>query len=348
MDFLHQNQGPGRAPAQDARRMLAEREERRKSQLQMSGNLFIKQFLVLLHQTQPAEDIKKQYIEKVLHTVFFFGRVHKRVVEPTDFLGPAVCQTLQAKFPRPFQQYGTHLPGLTPYSILLQFGSEVAGCSTQEQMESFLRDFNKTLQEKLEREANMKPSEFVFRAAIVAFSIYRDPEDGAAPPLFYGASLSCSGLLEKKIMIDVLCIKTWHKAVAFAVHHAEDDLAIVFPDGVECRAFYYSHGAFAEKQPCMKCREMFHVDFQPPADSTKEDCPWPYGNCAENETLSKLLQGIPGLQEKVVSTHTPPQPNTYQAIEQEFTGIIENRFRNHLDQLLHENHFSSYLPLQFF
>lgn len=46
-------------------RMLAEREERRKSQLQMSGNLFIKQFLVLLHQTQPAEDIKKQYIEKV-------------------------------------------------------------------------------------------------------------------------------------------------------------------------------------------------------------------------------------------------------------------------------------------
>lgn len=59
----------------------------------------------------------------MLHAVFFFGRVHKRVVEPTDFLGPAFCQTLQAKFPRPFQQYGTHLPGLTPYSILLQFVS---------------------------------------------------------------------------------------------------------------------------------------------------------------------------------------------------------------------------------
>ncbi|XP_035424514.1 uncharacterized protein LOC118259239 [Cygnus atratus] len=348
MDFLRQNQGPGRAPAQDARRMLAEQEERRKSQLQMSGNLFIKQFLLLLNQKQPAEDIKKQYMEKVLHAVFFFGRVHKRMVKPTDFLGSQVCQTLQAKFPRPFQQYGTHLPGLTPYSILLQFGSEVAGCSTQEQMESFLRDFNNTLQEELEREANMKPSEFTFRAAIVAFSIYRDPEDGAAPPLFYGASLSCSGLLERKIMIDVLCIKTWHKAVAFAVHHGEHNLAIVFPDGVQCRAFYYSHGAFMEKQPCMKCREMFHVDFQPPADSTGENSQWLYGNCAENESLSKLLQGIPGLQEKVVSTHTPPQPNTYQAIEQEFTDIIENSFRNHLYQLLQENNFSSYLPLQFF
>ncbi|XP_035168497.1 uncharacterized protein LOC118158044 isoform X2 [Oxyura jamaicensis] len=348
MDSLHQNQGPGRAPAQDAQRMLAEQEERRKSRLQISGHLFIKRFLILLNEKQLAEDIKKQYIEKVLHAVFFFGRVHKRMVKPTDFLGPRIYQSLRAKFPRPFEQYDTHLPGLTPYSILLQFGTEVAGCSTQEQMESFLRDFNNTLQNELQQEANLKPSEFVFRAAIVAFSIYRDPEDGAAPPLFYGASLSCSGLLERKIMIDILCIKTWHKAVAFAVHHGEHDLAIVFPDKVQCRAFYYRHGAFMEKQPCVKCREMFHVDFQPPADGTRENSQWPYGNCAENESLSKLLQGIPGLQERVVSTHTPPQPNTYQAIEQEFTDSIESSFRNHLVQLLQENNLFSYHPLQLF
>lgn len=46
-------------------RMLAEQEERRKSQLQMSGNLFIKRFFKLLTQKKPAEDIKKHYIEKV-------------------------------------------------------------------------------------------------------------------------------------------------------------------------------------------------------------------------------------------------------------------------------------------
>lgn len=46
-------------------RMLAEREERCKSQLQMSGNLFIKHFLKLLTQKKLAEDIKKHYIEKV-------------------------------------------------------------------------------------------------------------------------------------------------------------------------------------------------------------------------------------------------------------------------------------------
>nr|XP_038021506.1 uncharacterized protein LOC101791571 isoform X3 [Anas platyrhynchos]XP_038021507.1 uncharacterized protein LOC101791571 isoform X3 [Anas platyrhynchos]XP_038021508.1 uncharacterized protein LOC101791571 isoform X3 [Anas platyrhynchos]XP_038021509.1 uncharacterized protein LOC101791571 isoform X3 [Anas platyrhynchos] len=330
--------------------MLAEREERCKSQLQMSGNLFIKHFLKLLTQKQLAEDIKKHYMEKVLHAVFFFGRLHKRMVQPIDFLGPEVCQILQAKFPRPFEQYSTHLPSLTPYSILLQFGTEEAGCSTQEQMESFLRDFNETLQEELEQEqeANLKLSQFVFRAAVVSFSIYRDPGDGAATPLFYGASLSCSGLLERKIMIAILCLQTWHKAVAFAVHHGENDLAIVFPDGVQSRAFYYTHGAFKEKKPCVKCTKMFKVDFRPPAGSATENSRWPYGNCAENESLSKLLQGVPGLQERVVSTHTPPQPNTYQAIEQEFADVIENSFRYHLVQLLQEGHFFSYLPLQFF
>lgn len=45
--------------------MLAEREEQCKSQLQMSGNLFIKHFLKLLTQKKLAEDIKKHYIEKV-------------------------------------------------------------------------------------------------------------------------------------------------------------------------------------------------------------------------------------------------------------------------------------------
>ncbi|XP_068511426.1 uncharacterized protein [Anas acuta] len=341
-------QGPGHAAVQDAQRMLAEQEEWRKSQLQMSGNLFIKQFLKLLTQKRLAEDIKKHYIEKVLHAVFFFGRLHKRMVNPVDFLGPTTCQIMQAKFPRPFEQYSTHLPSLTPYSILLQFGTEEAGCSTQEQMESFLRDFNETLQEELEQETNLKLSQFVFRAAVISFSIYRDPGDGAATPLFYGASLSCSGLLERKIMIAILCLQTWHKAVAFAVHHGENDLAIVFPDGVQSRAFYYMHGAFVEKEPCVKCRKMFKVDFRPPAGSATENSRWPYGNCAENESLSKLLQGVPGLQERVVSTHTPPQPNTYQAIEQEFADVIENSFRRHLVQLLQERHFFSHLPLQFF
>lgn len=46
-------------------RMLARKEEMDKFQLQTSGNLFIKEFMELLARWQPAENIRKQYMEKV-------------------------------------------------------------------------------------------------------------------------------------------------------------------------------------------------------------------------------------------------------------------------------------------
>ncbi|OXB81085.1 UNVERIFIED_CONTAM: hypothetical protein H355_005015 [Colinus virginianus] len=283
----------------------------------------------------------------VLHTVFFFGKLHKRQMTPNDFLEPRLSQRLQVMYPQSFQQYGTHLPSMTPYSILLQFGNEVAGCRTQEEMESFLCEFNTALQTAMKQQTlNLTPKKFTFRAAIVAYSFYKDPQNKEGSPLFYGASLSCSGWLERKIMISILCLQTWHRAVAFAVYHGQDNLAIVFPDEVQCQAFCYSNGAFKEKSPCVNCKKMYHVNFQPPPDDTTEDVQWPHGNCAENESLSKLLHNMPGLQQQVFSTHTPPQ-NTYQAIEQEFSNHIETSFRNELIRLLQKKDFP-HLPLKFF
>ncbi|XP_031454839.1 uncharacterized protein LOC116232550 isoform X2 [Phasianus colchicus] len=351
---MDQNQGPGHAAGQDRSRILARKEEKDKFQLQISGNLFIKQFLELLTRWQPAENIRKQYMEKVLHTVFFFGRLNQRQMRPNEFLDSQSFQRLQEKYPRSFQEYDTHLPSLTPYSILLQFGNEVAGCSTQEEMESFLHEFNSAVQITIEhRVPILKPNEFIFRATVVTYSFYREPrkpKNEAGFPLFYGASLSCKGLMEKKIMISILCLKIWHRAVAFAVYHGQDNLAIVFPDGVQCQAFRYSNGTFIEKPPCVNCRMMYHVDFQPYEGDTRENVPWLRGNCAENESLSKLLQGVLGLQERVVSTDTSminnsPQ-NTYQAIEEEFENNIEPNLRDQLIRLLQHKNFPHHL--QFF
>lgn len=257
--------------------------------MQISGNLFIKQFLHLLTRLKPAENITEQYMEKVLHAVFFFGRLNRRQMTPDDFLEPSFSQRLE-------------------------------------------------------------PSEFIFRAAVVAYSFYKEPQKEAGFPLFYGASLSCKGLTEKKIMISILCLRMWHKAVAFAVYHGQDNQAIVFPDEVKCRAFCYSNGAFTEKPPCVNCKMMYHVAFQPFEGDNRENVQWPHGNCAENECLSKLLQGVPGLQERVVSTdtsviHNPPQ-NTYQAIEQEFANSIEANLTNQLIMLLQTKNFPHLL--QFF
>ncbi|XP_052543540.1 uncharacterized protein LOC128082905 isoform X3 [Tympanuchus pallidicinctus] len=292
--------------------------------------------------------------QQVLHAVFFFGRMNQRQIEPNEFLLSQPFQNLKENYPRSFQEYNTHLPTTSPYSILLQFGKEVAGCNTQEEMESFLHEFNSAVEIAIHLQAHrMSPSEFVFRAAVVAYSFYREPkepENKASFPIFYGASVSCRGMMEKKIMISILCLRTWHKAVAFAVYHGQDNLVIVFPDEVQCRAFCYSNGVFIEKPPCVNCKMMYHVNFQPYEGDTRENVPWPHGNCAENESLSKLLQGTTGLQEKVVSKDTsvinnPPQ-NNYQAIEQEFENNIQQNLRNQLIRLLQNKN----LPhrLQFF
>ncbi|XP_068770262.1 uncharacterized protein [Struthio camelus] len=327
---------------------MAEQEERSRSHLRISGFVFIKEFLALMCVWRKPRDVVNRYVEKVLHAVFFFGKVHRIPVAPSEFLEPSLCTALQARFPRPFDQCGTHLPSMTPYSILLEFGTKEAGCSTKEKMEAFLIKFNEALQKAMEDGTPaLKPSEFTFRAAVVAHSFYSDVQEGTGSPLFFGASLSCKGRVEREIMISVSCMRTWHKAVAFAVYNAKYGLAVVFPDGVQSRAFWYHKGEFKEKQPCLICNKMFqNVDFRPPLDDAKKPL-WPHGNCAENESLSNLLLGVQGLQERVVSTHASLTPNTYMSIEQNFTAFMEEDFRNRLIQLLQESNFP-HQSLQFF
>lgn len=353
---MNQNQNPGHSGFQNPAWLLALKEEREKLQLLMSGNIFIRMFLGLLDRWQPpenireqCENIKKQYMEKVLHTVFFFGRLNQRQMRPNEFLDNDTFKHLQKMFPLSFQQYSTHLPSLTPYSIVLQFGSEVAGCRTRNEMESFLREFNKTVENAVNSTPDLSFSNYTFKAAVVAYSSYREPgkpQNEAGFPLFYGASLSCKGWIEKMIMISILCLRTWHKAVAFAVYHGKDSLAIVFPEEVQCCAFYYKNGDFLEKAPCVNCRTMYRVDFQPSTGDNREKVGWPHGNCAENECLSKLLLGVPRLQERLTTTHSPQQPNDYTAIEKEFADIIEGDVRNQLKGLLQKKGFPR--DLQYF
>lgn len=61
--------------------------------------------------------------QQVLHAVFFFGRLNQRQIRPSEFLLFQPFQNLQENYPRSFQEYNTHLPTMTPYSILLQFVS---------------------------------------------------------------------------------------------------------------------------------------------------------------------------------------------------------------------------------
>ncbi|XP_041095149.1 uncharacterized protein LOC121307095 isoform X3 [Polyodon spathula] len=109
---------------------------------------------------------------------------------------------------------------------------------------------------------------------------------------FYGASLSCSGKVEIKIMIALSCIQTWNDAVAHAVWNAEKKGYIKFPPKVNCTAYKINPESdfYDSIPPCSNCNTIFKdVTFKPPFSSEKHSERFAFGNCAETESLSHLL-----------------------------------------------------------
>lgn len=95
----------------------------------------------------------------------------------------------------------------------------------------------------------------------------------------------------RHIVIAASCLNFWDEYVAYAVmtyypqkKKKRFDGTIQLPDGVRCEAF-----SIKEKirmDPCLACRNMFSLNAENQNDQEK----FPYGNCAEAESLSKLLK----------------------------------------------------------
>lgn len=99
----------------------------------------------------------------------------------------------------------------------------------------------------------------------------------------------------REIMVAVSCCHEWDEYVAGAVmtyfpnkkknkskdRKTEIDGTIRLPENVKCRAFSLLDGKV--KPPCQSCANLFSLK-----TSTIEK--WPYGNCAESESLSNLFK----------------------------------------------------------
>lgn len=115
---------------------------------------------------------------------------------------------------------------------------------------------------------------------------------------YYGASLSCRKGNAKGILVDLSCLKTWHKFVSNAVmsfNRTQSGDGITFPESVKCQAYKRNRekNVYEIKHPCVKCKELFKLQ-DPDSDSDPDlevnrELKYPYGNCAETECLSKLL-----------------------------------------------------------
>lgn len=109
------------------------------------------------------------------------------------------------------------------------------------------------------------------------------------PQRYYGASLSGRKRNAKRILIDLSCLKTWHKYVSHAVmsfYPEGPGDGITFPESVKCQAYFrdWKENVYEEKHPCLNCKQLFNLK-----DADPDKRHHPYGNCAETECLSKLL-----------------------------------------------------------
>ncbi|XP_058870642.1 uncharacterized protein LOC117404981 isoform X2 [Acipenser ruthenus] len=226
---------------------------------------------------------RKEVMTEVLHCIFFLGHIYKNPVPP-EFFFPTkeLLQQYKELFPRAFQQYASHLPTRTPFSILLDLVLRRNGSTNSEAILKSLAKIKKALQDDDQADNN-----YTLRATVIT-----ECYSGQGQERFYGASLSCSGGVETKIMIALSCIQTWNEAVAHAVWNVEKKGYIKFPRDVFCTAYKIDpeSDSYVMIAPCSKCYTIFTgVTFEPPFSSERGSERFPFGNCAETESLSHLL-----------------------------------------------------------
>ncbi len=118
---------------------------------------------------------------------------------------------------------------------------------------------------------------------------------------YYGVSMSTSGPVPGRIMVAASCLSSWDSYVAGAVmtYYPKKekkpyfDGTIKLPEQVRCQAFSLSDGK--KMPPCRSCGNLFGL-------TTSEKKEWPYGNCAEAESVSNLLKNEEGVKEQARPT----------------------------------------------
>ncbi|KAK1150521.1 hypothetical protein AOXY_G33767, partial [Acipenser oxyrinchus oxyrinchus] len=88
--------------------------------------------------------------------------------------------------------------------------------------------------------------------------------------------------------------------------------AIQLPQTVKCKAFKRIRGKdhYCEKPPCTNGINISKgATFEPCHSEADEEPKWPYSNCAETESLSKILNADPALREQVLKNNKTAEPD---------------------------------------
>ncbi|MGH0178482.1 UNVERIFIED_CONTAM: hypothetical protein FKN15_077485 [Acipenser sinensis] len=247
--------------------------------------------------------LSRSALSYVLHSIFFLGNINDVKIDPMEFFTHKVGEEIKKKFPEAFEKYDTHLPTRTPFSILLDAVVLIKGNQNQKDVMEYLSALLKEMSVPKPNRVTHS-NYYTLEATVICICHYeRNGLKGPNPnPNFYGGSLSCKGLKEWKVMIALSCLEPWTPAVAYAVAFADEGAYIKLPKDVISEAFQrdLKTDIYLEKAPCTNCITIFKgVSFKPSCKGKNKKEPWPYGNCAETESLSKLLKADLTLREQV-------------------------------------------------
>ncbi|KAL3983584.1 glutathione synthase [Sarotherodon galilaeus] len=217
----------------------------------------------------------KHLVDEILHSILFLGKINSIPFSPNEIISDGdILEALMAKYPRPFQFYLTQLPRRSPFSCVLDMIVLLNSPANEEQIKESLRDL-----------INDLAPHFLVSSTIC---ISQKSKTDQSSKRYYGVSMSTNRRNPRTIVIAASCLSKWDEYVSGAVmtyypnNVMKDyfDATIEVPGNIRCEAFSLSRDE--QMSPCRSCHNLFGLN-------TEETTVWHYGNCAEAESLSKLL-----------------------------------------------------------
>ncbi|XP_041867242.1 uncharacterized protein LOC121656283 isoform X1 [Melanotaenia boesemani] len=233
-------------------------------------------------------------VDEILHSIFFLGHIIfppcslKSLLDDDD----EIYEHLNDRYPEPFIRYSSQLPRRSPLSCVLDMIVHLI----QQENEAGIIVQIKALTRKLMDKTKSK----------ILFSTTLCISRTSSSVRYYGVSMSTFGRPAGKIMVAASCLcSTWDDYVADAVmtyYPSKEkkpyfDGTFQLPSNVTCQAVNISSGE--RMNPCRSCGNLFGLH----TESTQK---WAYGNCAEVESVSKLLKN-----EKQVRDQVQPRSNLF-------------------------------------
>ncbi|XP_047461416.1 uncharacterized protein LOC125020166 [Mugil cephalus] len=231
-------------------------------------------------------------VDEALHSIFFLGGINNPPCPPEVIITDMeILNSLKESYPKPFELYSIQLPKRHPFSCVLDMIVQVTG----REKENGIKEKLKELIRQLKQDARSK--------ILYSFTICVSYIDIPDPVKYYGVSMSTTGRTAGKIMVGASCLSAWDDDVAGAVMTYNPDKSkkkyfdgtIILPDSVRCESFKLDSGE--KMNPCRSCGNLFGLQTD---ENTDE---WPYGNCAEAESVSELLKSEHQVKEQVRARH---------------------------------------------